>query len=197
MKFFMRYKKTTLAALVIGVGIYFVSRAGFSRTTVPPEFEQARLQGALIAENIVGLSRQSADSLQKVNEFDQQGNFAEASNLTQELIKQSQDIRNKAVELSGQLEKMTQALSKINSFEARQAALESITNRLALINRLINYSASLGDLLGALSARFSGNPGKHDVQSIVNQINAEATAINNFNLQAGQAMERFDRIIKK
>jgi len=194
----MRYKKTFIALVVVGIGAYFVSRAGvFSPSVVPPEFESARLQGALIAEAIVGLSKKSASSLEAINKLDQDRDFTEASNRAAELIEQSREIRNKAVELSGELEKMTAALSKINSFEARQAALESISSRLALINRLINYSAYLSELQAALDSRFSGVPGDRKIETIVNQINSEVNAINNFNTQAGRSMERFDEIVKK
>ncbi|RJQ28654.1 hypothetical protein C4571_03250 [Candidatus Parcubacteria bacterium] len=196
MKFVMRHKKAFIALIVLGIGIYFISRAGFFSATIPPEFEEARLRGALISEAIVNLSRESVSVLEKVNELDEKRDFTEALNMTSDLLKQSGEIRNKAVELSGELEKMTQALSKINSFEARQAALEAISNRLALIARLVNYSAYFSDLLNALNARFSGASGDHQVEAIIGQINAEITAINNFNAQAGQAMERFDAIVK-
>lgn len=115
--------------------------------------------------------------------------------LTEKVIQQSKDIRSQAVELSDQVSKMTQALSSIRSFEARQAALEAISSRLAMISRLINYSDYLNQLLSILQARFSGQPGDHRVASIILQINAEVTAINNFNNQATQAMQRFDKIV--
>lgn len=196
MKFLLRRKKLLLILLAaVVVGGYFVNGAGFLRLTVPPEFEAARLQGALIAENIVGLSRRSSDALQRINSLDLERKHEEALRETEELIKQSEEIRNQAVLLSEEVQKMTQALSKINSFEARQAALESISSRLALITRLISYSNYLSDLLNALRERFSGVPGDHQVINTINQINAEVNAINNFNREASEAMERFDAVI--
>ena len=53
---------------------------------------------------------------------------------------------------------MTSDLSNINSSPAQQAALESISSRLALINELISYSNDLDHLLAILQARFSGTP---------------------------------------
>ena len=92
---------------------------------------------------------------------------------------------------------MTKDLSNINSSPAQQAALESISSRLALINELISYSNDLDHLLAVLQSRFSGTPQPNDeVQGIVNQINTDVNAINNFNAQAGQAMDRFDTIEK-
>ena len=106
-------------------------------------------------------------------------------------------MKTRAQDLSAQLEKMTGALAEIESPEARALALESITDRLALISRLLSYSDYLSNLLTTLSDRFSGMKDSTDVQKIIGQINAEVTAINNFNRQAGQAMDRFDEIVRQ
>lgn len=171
------------------------SRLLFSNAGVPQDFINARAQGALISQNIVNLSKQSASDLEKINELDNQGNFTEATNVALKAIQESQEIRKQAVELSNQVSRMTTALSGISSFEARQAALESISSRLALISRLINYSEYLNQLLVALQAKFSGQAGDREVESIINQINLEVTAINSFNNQASRSMDRFDAII--
>ena len=92
---------------------------------------------------------------------------------------------------------MTKALSELKSFEARQAALEAISNHLALISRLVNYSGYLGQLLEALRGRFTGSGIQgSQVSTLVNQINTEVTAINSFNNQAVQAMQRFDNLVR-
>lgn len=180
-----------LALLLIAIlGYRFISAK-----SIPQDFINARIQGAIISQNIVTLSKSSADDLEKINQLDRQGNFVEATNVALETIQKSKEIRNQAVELSNQVSKMTAALSDIDSFEARQAALEAISNRLALISRLINYSEYLNQLLQTLQAKFSGSSGNHDVELVINQVNAEVTAINNFNGQATQAMNRFDLIV--
>jgi hypothetical protein len=181
---------------VIGLVIFatvifrFLSSAG-----VPQEFIDARIQGAMISQNIVNLSNQSVDDIGKINRLERQGDLMEATNVALEAIQKSKDIRNQAVELSNQVSKMTTSLSEIKSFEARQAALEAISNRLALISRLINYSEYLNQLLQALQAKFAGQRGNQDVEAAISQINAEVTAINSFNNQATQAMNRFDAVV--
>ncbi len=195
-----RKQKYIVLALVLTVLSVGGVKLILSAKGIPPDFTSARLQGAVIAQNIVNLSNQSTDDLAKVNEFDKQGNYTDALNLTSDLIKRSEDIRNQAVELSTQIETMTKALSSIDDLAARQAALESISARLALINRLINYSNDLGNLLSTLRDHFAGNVNVENyqqVQVLVNQINGEVTAINSFNSQAGQAMDRFDKIVNK
>lgn len=165
---------------------------------IPKEFTDSRLQGALIAQDIVNLSNQSVVDLARINEFDSSKKFEDALKLTEDVVKQSQEIRDQAVNLSREIEKMTRALSDIDSLGARQAALESITNRLALISRLINYSGYLGQLLDVLRDRFAGSAVKNqEVGQLVDQINSEVRAINNFNGQAGQAMDRFDKIVSQ
>ena len=84
------------------------------------------------------------------------------------------------------------------TFKVR-AALESISSRLALINQLINYSADLSRLEEALRGRFAGTgtTSPAEITALVNQINTDVNAINNFNSQAGQAMDRFDGIVGK
>ncbi len=189
--------KISIALFVIVVGGYFLGRLGFSSGMPSREFTDARMQGALIAQDIVNLSNQMGTDLETVHALEEQKSFTEALALTNDLVKKSAEVRQRAIELSNELEKMTSALSGIASTDARQAALESIASRMTLINRLINYSDYLSKLLTALQARFEGAKNKTEIATLINQINAEVTAINSFNQQAGQAMDRFDKIVNK
>ena len=182
--------------VVLILGGYLLSRWGFSAEGVPGEFIAARMQGGLISQDIVNISNQMSTDLGRVNDLDQQKKYDEALVLTNQIIQNAAIVRNKAVELSNQLDRMTRALSSINSIDARQAALEGISDRLALINRLINYSGDLANLLNALHNRFSGIKDSAQIPAMIQEINAEVTAINNFNRQAGESMDRFDQIIK-
>ena len=193
-------RRTKIILIFVAIVIlgYVVVRLTGGNGGVPQDFTDARLQGAIIAQNIVDLSNQSTAALEQVGALDQKQKYADALTLTTSLVAQSQQIRDRAVELSAQIEQMTRSLSNISDFNARQAALESISNRLALINQLINYSGDLGKLLDVLRGRFTGQGGTNaEVQALVNQINTDVNAINNFNSQAGQAMDRFDNIVEK
>lgn len=190
-----RLKFSIVFLAVLGV-VYGGVRLWRASNDIPRDFVDARLQGALIAQNIVNLSNQSVGDINKINELDKEGNYTEALNLTTSVINQSAEIRNQAVALSSQIERMIKGLSDINSLDARQAALEAISSRLALLSRLINYSGYLGQLLDVLRSRFVGGPSHNqEVQTVVTQINSEVAAINNFNNQATQAMNRFDNIV--
>jgi len=197
---FSRLTKTILAFLVIvaaGYGIFLLFEA--RQNQVPQSFTAARLQGALIAQNIVSVSNQSTADLAKVNQYDDAGDYTDALALTTTMVAGSQQLRDQAVELSNQVGDMTEALSNISSFDAQQAALESISSRLALINQLVNYSGDLGQLLNTLQARFTQKTQvtNAQIQGLINQINTDVNAINNFNAQANASMDRFDKLTGK
>ena len=195
---FSRRTKLITAFIVIVILGYTVVKLTQGKGGVPQDFTDARLQGAIIAQNIVNLSNQSTNDLVQVNALDEKKDYASALTLTGNLVTRSQEIRDQAVALSNQVGAMTKALSGISDFSARQAALESISSRLALINQLINYSSDLSRLFEMLQGRFAGRGGTGpEVQGLVNQINTDVNAINNFNSQAGQAMDRFDTIVGK
>ncbi len=195
-----RKLKIFLILVVIVAGGYFAgSWLGLSSSNgATDDFKDARAQGAVIAQDIVNLSNGLQVDLDRVNKLDSEGNYAEALTATVELLKRTQEVKTKALELSEQLERMTGGLADIKSPIARQAALESISNRLALIGRLLSYSDYLGQLFASLNLRFSGQPlQENHIKNLIAQVNAEVTAINNFNREASQAMDRFDAIVEQ
>ena len=179
-----------LVAVGYGLALFWQAENG-----VPASFTAARLQGAIIAQTIVNNSNQSVDELNAINKYDQEGDYADALASTTDLINQSAVLRNEAVQLSTEVTQMTNDLPSIKNADAQQAALQSITVRLAVINELISYSNDLDKLLAVLQARFGGTPESNSaVANIVTQINADVNLINTFNAQAGQAMDKFDSI---
>lgn len=202
-----RRTKWIVSFIVVIVAGYGLVLFWQSQNGIPIAFMNARTQSAVIAENIVNISNQSDQTLEQVNADDAKGDYADALTLVSSTIAQSTQMRNQAVQLSNQIETMTQALSGVNSFPAQQAALEAISAHLALINQLINYSNDLENLLIALQARFEGVPvgagggtgsggSATTIQTLVNQVNTDVAAINNYNNQASQAMQQFDTLTK-
>lgn len=193
-----KYLKPLLFFLaIVLVGFATVAITGSLGRGVPRAFSEARLQGAMIAQNIVDVSNRSVQDLGRINELDKQGNFTEALNLTTAAVGQSQEIRNEAIRLSTELEKMTLALSEMKSFEARQAAFSAVSNHLALISRLINYSGYLGRLLEVLRHRFTGDFSDAErVDALISQINSEIEAINKLNTEANEAISKFDKLVR-
>ena len=195
-KFSRRTKIIAAFIILIAVG-YGLALFWQAENKVPADFTAARLQGAIIAQTIVNNSNQSTAELEGINKVRSGWRYTGALASTTDLINQSAGLRDEAVQLSAQVSQMTSALPDITSPSAQQAALESISSRLAVINELITYSNDLDHLLAVLQSRFSGTPVPNDeVTGIVNQINTDVNAINNFNAQAGQAMDQFDTIEK-
>jgi hypothetical protein len=195
-----RRTKVVIAFIAVVVVGYAIALFWQSQNQIPVAFTNAESQGAIIAANIVTISNQSNATLAQVNADDEKGDYKDALTLVSGMVTQSEDLRNQAVELSNQVQQMTQALSGVNSLPAQQAALDAISSHLALINQLINYSGDLGNLLDALQARFQGQPlpaGSANIPALVNQINTDVNAINNFNTQATQEMQQFDKITGK
>lgn len=180
--------------LVLGSGLLVFFQA---QSQVPTSFTTARMQGAIIAQNIVTLSNQSTADLEQVSQYDKEGDYTDALTLTTNIANQSQQLRDQAVQLSNQVSSMTEGLSNISSFPAQQAALEAISSRLALINELVTYSGDVGKLLDLLRSHFTGqSQNSAQVEALVNQINTDVNAINNFNTQANTSMETFDKLVK-
>jgi hypothetical protein len=197
MSTFSRRTKIVVAFIIIvavGYGLVLFWQA---QNAVPAKFTTARLQGAIIAQTIVNDSNQSTDGLSAINKYDQEGDYVDALASTTALINQSAGFRNEAVQLAAQVQQMSTDIPNIKSTDAQQAAVQSMTDRLAVINELITYSNDLDHLLAVLQSRFSGTPQPNgEVANIVSQINADVNMINNFNAQAGQAMDKFDSIEK-
>jgi len=194
--FSRRTKVIAVFIIVVAVG-YGIALFFEKQSKVPAGFANARGQGAIIAQNIVSTSNQSTETLQKISQYDAEGDYTDALTLTQGLVSQSAALKTQALDLSTQIGAMTQALSGVKDFGAQQDALEAISSHLALINQLVNYSGDLSKLLNVLQAHFSGQPGTAgEVEGLVTQINTDINAINNFNNQAKQAMTAFDKIEK-
>lgn len=183
--------------LLAVLGFGYFTQMGKTSEIPPTAFLEARQQGSQISQDILNLSGEFSKDLERVNELDKEGKQMEALELSLGLQQKVSDIKAKAVELSRELEKMTSALNEIRTPAARMAAVDSITNRMALIGRLLSYGEYLNQLSIALKDRFQEKPGAPEISLIVGKINEEVTAINNFNKSAQDAMERFDEAIEK
>lgn len=193
-----RKNKFYIGFVIIVIAGYVTYKVILASTFgTPKDFSDARERGALISQDIVSLSNDLNSRLKEINELDKKGSLTEALQKTTELATKSAEIRGRAVELSAEMERMTSSISKIKKEEAKQAVLDSVSNRLALISRLINYSDYVYQLLAVLRDRFTNQyveSGK--VSSLISKINDEVQAVNTFNQSAISAMEKFDAIAK-
>jgi len=193
-----RMQILVLFLAVISAG-YFLWELSFATDShVPGEFLEANKEGALVANVIVSLSRQSAGSIGKIGELDKEGKNYEAAQLVAEELKKSEELRQKAYELALLLGKMTEVLPEISPRAATEAAMRAINFETSLIIRLINYQKFLNELLTVLNNRLAGGVVKPEViEQVVEKINNEAAAVNDLNEQYKAAVEEFEKIVRQ
>lgn len=194
---FLKQKKFYLIFAVIILIFYGLAEFILSpKIVIPENFTNSRMQTALISQSIIDLSNQIKDNVSKINSLDEEKKYKEAFNLLNETNIKILDIRQKAVELSRELEKMTKELNNVKAQGAESLAISAITNRLTIISHLINYSDYLFQLNLALQNRFYGKNNREEILSLINKINTEVEAINNANSEANLDMAKFDATIK-
>lgn len=185
---------------VIAAGIVLSLRfLVFSADHVPSDFTDARVRGAAIAENVMVLSKKTLGRLDAIAEHDRNRRTAEALLLVSQEVLESGKMREEAARLASQLERMARALPSIKPEVARQLATEAISAEVALVSRLMTHNALLAELFDILKMKLESRASNVDgrVNELINQINSEAGAINQFNKRFRDALEEFDRIVEK
>ena len=182
--------------ILIILAAYLITRIFFVEPkTVPNDFLRARQEASLIAKDIVNLSNESAGNINEIYEFDREGNYKEALNLLANELERNRQAREKAIELSAQLEKMARAVSEISPISASQSAIQAISSETALISRLITYNDYLFQLLEVLRSKFLGKTKNSSelISELISKINEEVQAINELDRKFNEVMKEFDR----
>lgn len=182
--------------LIIGAAYIFLGIVSSKKVVLTDEFTNSRLQTALIAGDVIKISNEIKDNISKINVLDENKQYKEAFNLLNETNLKILDISKKAIELSKELEKMTKELNNIKASGAEPYVISAVSNRLAIISRLINYRDYLFQLNLALEDRFYGKNNRDQIQYLIDKINSEVDAINQANNQANIDMEKFDNALK-
>ncbi len=178
--------------LTLGVGAVWMFLVG--PTIIPPDFVAARQRGAEFALEIGVISQNSLRSLDEIAIHDRVGNRAEALVLiTRELIK-NRELHERAVALSTELAKMAEQIPKLRPRDARAVAAEALSYEVAMVGRLLGYTASLKELFEVLRAKLTAREGVTNgrVQDLLAQINASANSINALNNAFNETMRKFD-----
>ena len=198
MNFLQQKKFYLIFIFLILIGYISFKSISSQSVKIPEEFLNSRLQSAIISEEIINLSNQIKDGVFQINQLDEQKKYKEAFNLISELNTKILEIRKKAVDLSKELEIMTKSLNDLKvKGGAEKLAVSSITNRIIIINHLINYSDYLFQLNLALENRFYGKSNKDEILNLIDKINSEVEAINKANEKAKIDMEKFDTALMK
>lgn len=183
----------TIVALVAMAFIgYFFSP--FSTATVPQGFIDGRDAAAVHAQDVVSLLKETGNNLRKIQELEQQGKYKDALQIVYYEIEKNRTVTEKALALTGDLEKMAKAVPDIEPSRARETALVAISSEVMLVTTLNGYiNNDLSRLLQLLGDRLLGRSG--DIEALnrmVDAMNVKTDSINNLNNQFTQLMEEFN-----
>jgi hypothetical protein len=180
----------TVVLAISVVAFIFFPRHGF----VPVEFSEARIYGAETAQKIVALSDKSITALEEIAALDSAGEIPEALIRISKELSEISIIRDEAVALASQLERMAKLIPEIRPKKAREAATEAISAEVALVSRLISYNDALVKLFTVLEDKFQNKTSSDSkVEELLNKMNEEARAINEFNRIFNNAIDSFDK----
>ncbi|MBI2514797.1 hypothetical protein HYV91_01230 [Candidatus Wolfebacteria bacterium] len=188
-----RQARILILFLIIILAAFFVLRfLAVEPRNIPQDFLRARQEASLIAQDIVVFSNESSKRIEEVSRLDEERKYTEALVLISAELERNKQAREKAIELSGQLEIMAKNLAQISPSAAGQKALEALSSETALISRLIIYNDYLTQLLEILREKFLGRNEGDKIQELLGKANDEARAINDLNGKFNEVMRAFD-----
>ncbi len=180
---------------VVAFGLYFFINSLLAKSFVPTEFAEARLTSVAVAKQIVNLSSDALSSLDQISKYDQQGNTSKALILISNEVIKNQETHQEAIKLSSELEQMARLLNDIKPTQAKVLATEAVSSEVALVSRLLVYNDFLLQLFQTLRDKFQNKNFNADgkVQDLINKINEQARAINDFDNRFNQSLAEFDK----
>lgn len=191
-----RLKILVIFALLILAAYFIVLFFTPEAKKVPPDFLKAKQEASLIAVEIIAISDKTAGHINQLSDFDKNKQYEEALKLISEEILNNREARERAINLSANLEIMAKNISTISPVSAGQIALQAISSEAALISRLISYNDYLVGLLEILQAKFLDKEKNANgkISELINKINDEAKIINNLDDNFNKLMVEFDNI---
>lgn len=187
-----RFKLLILFIIIILTAYFALRFLTVEPKTIPPDFLKARQEASLIAQEIVALSNESANNLKEIALLDQERDYSGALSLVSRELGRNRQARERAIELSVQLEIMTRNLAQISPSSISQLALQALTSETALISRLITYNDYLSQLLEVLRGKFLDKNDGDKIPELIDKINEEAYSINELNQKFNDLMKEFD-----
>ncbi len=202
---FARWKAIVIVSLGIFVvgGILYASTFLGEKPVVPKQFSDARAGAAQTAEGIASMAGDSVTNLAKISGADKAGKYEEALNLVLVEVGRNSELRDRAEVLSQQLGLMTQALSQVRPQDAAQVGIQAIGKEYQIVQKLVDYNGLTYQLLDVLRGRYDGissSPTSASAQakinSLITDMNADASAVNVLNEEYKGLMTQFDSLTK-
>lgn len=185
---------TFAALIIVSISVYKWASATF----VPASFQDARVESVRISKDIVDLLGESLKNLDTISQADRDYHFSEALDLVYKELERIRIAKDRATELTDQLNKMAQAIAQITPIKAKNIALDAVSKEVGLLSHLVIYNDTLNSLLETLRYKFSGDIryDAEDVQKLVSGLNQQAQDINSLNDQFNQKIGEFDELVK-
>ena len=193
-------KKSTKAivwSIILIVLAYFLVRyIIIGPKSVPEVFLSARADGAALALEIAKLSNESTEKLAEISKKDRDFDFVSARALVSKELLRNKELKEKALALSNELARMAENLSHVQPRSARELGAEAIGYEVALVSRLIAYSAQAEEIFELLKDKYAGGEfyPNSEVNKYIDELNATARTINIFNRAFEETLKKFDEV---
>lgn len=197
----MRLKKKNLlkALIILGLTAVFIfwGYQWLNKSFIPAAFLETRSRAAEVAKEIISLTENSIQTLDKISFYDRQYNFEPALSLVREELERAKKSRQKTTALTKEIGNMTNAIVGITPARARDLATQAVRDEVDLIAHLIVYSDLLNALLQTLEYKFSGDIlwKSEEVQILIKNMNQEAREVNRLNDLFNQKMQELDKLV--
>ena len=183
-----------VSVVVVLLGYFGYRFYAASQRGIPPEFTAARSKMSAVSAEIIVNSNDIATSVARLGS--PTSTPAEASSTLGHVLDKVDEVHDQAVELSAALETMTRDVQNIHIAEAQQMALQAISQRLAFVSRLVNYTDYVNRLAVAIRLHLeSGAQNSDMIKQLIRQVNSEVTAANSLSTQADESMAKFDSLL--
>jgi hypothetical protein len=192
----VRYFLIFFVILAVPFGLW---RAISSRanSNIPQGFLESKQQTAMIGEQIVILSHDSAARIQAIEKLEQQGKYLEAIDAIRAEFNKVSEIRAQAKDLLEKLTDMTQDLANVRPEITRELALQAINYETQITDALISYSVNLDELLRAISGRYiSAETNADKTSGLVGTLQDTARSIEELNGKYNQTMKQMEESVK-
>jgi hypothetical protein len=183
-----------VALSALAFGLPYIQK----RAPLPTGFSESRSRAAEISRDIVSLSNETNDKVKALSALDPKKDKAQATALVADAKAKNNEAYAKAVDLSKELEGMSNSFKGIKSLDLQRIMYDGIAVEIALVTEFIQYTKDFNGFLEAVSA-FLANPTpehKLAVQAGESAVNTRVTNINRLNDEFLKRMDEFEKALK-
>ncbi len=182
----------TALLLLAGGIVYFAVHTWES--PVPVDFTTARNHAATVSQSIVTLTEDTNKTIQDIHTAQTAGTTDQVLSLIDNARGTNAQAYEKALELSKDLQRMTESLHQIQPRARQQIAYEAIAIELSLTSEFITYTGALNDFLNTLAKTVTagGFENQRALSGKLATVNGKVAIINNLNREFNQKMQKFD-----